>query len=57
MSPYGPIRTSSNVRNSVAIGGKPDMTQTAQFGIRARSKALMTFIRKPLPIAFRIGAG
>jgi hypothetical protein len=28
----GTNRTSSDVRYSVAIGGKPDMAQTAQFG-------------------------
>jgi hypothetical protein len=28
----GTNRTSSDVRHSVAIGGRPDMAQTAQFG-------------------------
>ena len=31
-STHGTNRTSSNVRSSVANGGKPDMTRTAQFG-------------------------
>ena len=32
MSEFGTNRTSSDVRYSVAIGGRPDMAQTAQFG-------------------------
>ena len=31
-STHGTKRTSSNVRSSVAIEGKADMTRTAQFG-------------------------
>jgi hypothetical protein len=32
MSAFGTKRTSSDVRNSVANGGKPDIVRTAQFG-------------------------
>ena len=32
MSLIGTNRTPSDVRSSVANGGKPDMTQTARFG-------------------------
>jgi hypothetical protein len=32
MSGFGTKRTSSDVRSSVAIWGKPDMAQTAHFG-------------------------
>jgi hypothetical protein len=32
MSEFGTNRTASNVRNSVAIGGKPDMTRIVHFG-------------------------
>jgi hypothetical protein len=31
-STHGTNRTSGDVRYSVAIGGRPDMAQTAQFG-------------------------
>jgi len=31
-SESGTKRTTSHIRNSAAIGGKPDMTQKAQFG-------------------------
>jgi hypothetical protein len=31
MFQFGPKRTTSDLRFAVAIGGKPDMTQTAYF--------------------------
>ena len=31
-SAFGTNRTPGNVRNSVAIGGKPDIARTGQFG-------------------------
>ena len=32
MSAIGPFETSGNVRSSVAIGGKADLTRTVHFG-------------------------